>query len=65
MENEEFIDFQYYNIEKALTNSSGYIFPSYCVGYTGLYKMFQHLQQYKPNREYESDLFNYENFSWE
>ena len=47
IENEEFLDFQYYNVEKAWYNASGYTFPSFCVGYEGLYKAFQHLQQFK------------------
>lgn len=63
VENEEFIDFQYYNVEKARTNASGYVFPSFCVGYDGLYNVFRHLQQFK--KEHESDLFNFENFTWE
>lgn len=63
MENEEFIDFQYYNVEKIRSNASGYVFPSFCVGYDGLYNVFRHLQQFK--KEHESDLFNFENFTYE
>lgn len=65
VENEEFLDFQYYNIEKALNNASGYIFPSLCVGYDGLYRAFQHLQAFKDdptNSSFLSSNFSYEYF---
>lgn len=53
--NEEFIDFQYYNVEKALANDSGYTFPSLCVGYDGLFKAFQYLQKFK--KDSQNDTF--------
>lgn len=53
--NEEWIDFQYYNVEKANVNGTGYVFPSLCVGYEGLYKAFQHLQKFK--KDQQSDAF--------
>ena len=61
--NEDFLDFQYYNVEKKWTNDSGYTFPSLCVGYDGLYRSFQHLQKYKADPN--NDSFFSENFSYE
>jgi hypothetical protein len=63
VENEEFLDYQYYFVEKTHTNSSGYVFPSLCVGYEGLYRAFQHLQQFKADPSNSS--FASENFSYE
>ena len=63
VENEEVLDFQYYNVEKASTNGSGYVFPSLCVGYDGLYKAFQHLQTFKADSA--NDSFLSEKFSHE
>ena len=63
VENEEFLDFQYYNIEKPITNMSGYTFPSLCVGYEGLYNAFRHLQLFK--QDPNNDSFASYNFSYE
>lgn len=63
VENEEFLDYQYYYVEKTPTNSSGYVFPSYCVGYEGLYAVYRHLQQFR--RDPEDELFNFEDFTYE
>jgi len=57
------LDFQYYNVEKSHQNGSGYIFPSLCVGYDGLYRAFQHLQTFR--KDHENDSFLSENFSYE
>lgn len=57
------MDFQYYNVEKAQYNASGYVFPSLCVGYDGFYRAFQHLQTLKKDSEHDSFLS--ENFSYE
>jgi hypothetical protein len=54
VKNEEFFDFQYYNVEKAGNNSTGFVFPSLCVGYEGLYKAFQHLQTFKKDQQSDS-----------
>ena len=63
VENEEFIDYQYYNVEKRPTNFAGYVFPSLCVGYDSLYHALQHLQQFK--KDNQSDSFLSEQFSYE
>jgi hypothetical protein len=54
VENEEFLDFQYYNVEKTQYNAAGYVFPSLCVGYDGLYRAFQHLQTFKKDNQSDS-----------
>ena len=63
VENEEFLDYQYYNVEKTPTNFTGYVFPSLCVGYDSLYRAFQHLQQFK--KDSQNDSFQSEQFTYE
>jgi hypothetical protein len=40
-----------------------FVFPSMCIGYEGLYRAFQYLQQFK--KDPTNPSFLYENFSFE
>jgi hypothetical protein len=62
IENEQLIDFQYYDVEKDHYNRRGYVFPSLCVGYDCFYRAFQHLSKFKADNStsFASERFSYE-----
>lgn len=59
--NEDYLDYIFPRLAKQPDNMQKYIFPSMCIGYEGLFRAFQHLQQFKKNPSDSSFLS--ENFS--
>lgn len=63
IDNEEYLDYLYCNLPRMPESQIKYEFPSICVGYEGLFKAFQFLNQYKT--EGARDSFLSKDFSYE
>lgn len=61
--NEDYLDYVFPRLAKQPDNMTKYVFPSMCIGYEGLYRAFQYLQQFK--KDSSNSSFLSENFSFE
>ena len=61
--NEDYLDYIFARLAKQPDNMQKFVFPSMCIGYEGLYRAFQYLQQFKKDPSNASFLA--ENFSFE
>lgn len=61
--NEDYLDYIFSRLAKQPDNLQKYIFPSMCIGYEGLYRAMQYLQQFK--KDPSNSSFLSENFSFE
>lgn len=63
VKNEDYLDYVFSRLAKQPDNMQKYVFPSMCIGYEGLFRAFQYLQQFKKDPSNFSYLS--ENFSSE
>lgn len=47
IEHEEIIDYQFYQLPRKPDNSCNYVFPSMCIGYESLFKVYLYLSKYR------------------
>lgn len=62
VENEAFLDFQFYNIPRQLNTYSMYRFPSQLIGYEGVFNAYRYLSKFSTG-ELTADKFDSEDFS--
>lgn len=63
VENEAFLDFQFYNIPRELNTYSMYRFPSQLIGYEGVFEAYRYLSKFATANGPTDDHFTAEEFN--
>jgi hypothetical protein len=63
VENEAFIDLQFYNIPRELNTYNMYKFPSMLIGYDGVFNAYRYLSRFSPFKDLTADHFSSDQFT--
>lgn len=52
VEHEKIIDYQFYQLPRKPDNHGNYVFPSMCIGYEALFKVYSYLAKYRKDHSF-------------